>query len=106
MLRPMTKLRNRNKMIVLAMIVDIVQYMPEIVDPMIVVRTTSISKIVMSMRKETFSLAPMGVLAPRSAHARPSAQPPINASGNFSAHMSEGGRGANFLKTFSDQFSR
>ena len=75
-------------MIVLAMIVDIVQYMPEIVDPMIVVRTTSISKIVMSMRKEAFSLAPMGVLAPRSAHARPSAQPPINMSRNFPAPVS------------------
>ena len=30
----------------------------------------------------------MGVLAPRSAHARPSAQPPINVSGNFPAHVS------------------
>ena len=30
----------------------------------------------------------MGVLAPRSAHARPSAQPPIISSGNFSAHVS------------------
>ena len=30
----------------------------------------------------------MGVLAPWSAHARPSAQPPINVSGNFPAHMS------------------
>ena len=28
----------------------------------------------------------MGVLAPRSAHARPSTQPPIDTSGNFSAH--------------------
>ena len=33
-------------------------------------------------------LARMGVLAPGSAHARPSAQPPINTSGNFPAHMS------------------
>ena len=32
-------------------------------------------------------LAPMGVLAPGSAHARPSAQPPIDTSRNFSAHM-------------------
>ena len=30
-----------------------------------------------------FPLAPMGVLAPRSAHARPSARPPIDTSGNF-----------------------
>ena len=33
-------------------------------------------------------LAPMGVLAPGSAHARPSALPPIKASEKFSAHMS------------------
>jgi hypothetical protein len=30
----------------------------------------------------------MGVLAPGSAHARPSAQPPIDVSGNFLAHVS------------------
>jgi hypothetical protein len=30
----------------------------------------------------------MGVLAPGSAHARPSAQPLIDASGHFSAHIS------------------
>ena len=30
----------------------------------------------------------MGVLAPGSAHARPTAQPPIDVSGNFSAHVS------------------
>ena len=30
----------------------------------------------------------MGVLAPGSAHARPSARPPINTSGNFPAHVS------------------
>ena len=35
-----------------------------------------------------FTQAPMGVLAPGSAHARPSAQPPIDTSGNFPAHMS------------------
>ena len=29
----------------------------------------------------------MGVLAPGSAHARPSAQPPIDMSGNFPAHV-------------------
>ena len=38
--------------------------------------------------KGKFPLAPMGVLAPGSAHARPSAQPPVNTSGNLSAHMS------------------
>ena len=37
-----------------------------------------------------FPLAPMGVLAPRSAHAWPSAQPPINISRNFSEHMHGG----------------
>ena len=36
-------------------------------------------------------LAPMGVLAPESAHVRPSARPPIDTSGNFSEHMSGGG---------------
>ena len=30
----------------------------------------------------------MGVLAPRSAHVRPSAPPPIDASGNFLMHVS------------------
>ena len=35
-----------------------------------------------------FPLTPMGVLAPGSAHARPSAQPPIDVSGNFPAHVS------------------
>ena len=38
-----------------------------------------------------FPLAPMGVLAHSSAHARPSAQPHIDTSGNFSAKVS--GRG-------------
>ena len=33
-------------------------------------------------------LAPMGVLAPGSAHAGPSAQPPIGTSGIFPAHVS------------------
>ena len=33
-------------------------------------------------------LTPMGVLAPRSAHKRPSAWPPIDMSGNFPAHVS------------------
>jgi hypothetical protein len=35
-----------------------------------------------------FPLAPMGVLALGSAHARPSARPPINTSGNFPACVS------------------
>ena len=35
-----------------------------------------------------FPLAPMGVLAPGSEHARPSTQPPIDTSGNFSADVS------------------
>ena len=35
-----------------------------------------------------FPLTPMGVLAPGSAHARPSAQPPIVMSGNFSPLVS------------------
>ena len=34
-------------------------------------------------RSDQFPLTPMGVLAPGSAHARPSAQPPIDMSGNF-----------------------
>jgi 3-deoxy-D-arabino-heptulosonate 7-phosphate (DAHP) synthase class II len=48
------------------------------------------------MRK--IPLALMGVLAPRSAHARTSARPPIDTSRNFSAHMSGGG--INRLKVF------
>ena len=35
-----------------------------------------------------FPLVPMGVLVPGSAHTRPSAQPPIDTSGNFPPHMS------------------
>ena len=35
-----------------------------------------------------FPLTPMGVLASGSAHAIPSAQPPIDMSGNFPAHVS------------------
>ena len=38
-------------------------------------------------------LAPKGVLAHGSVHAWPSARPPIDTSGIFSAHMSEGGGG-------------
>ena len=37
---------------------------------------------------EKFPLTLMGFLAPGSAHARPSAQPPIDMSVNFPAHMS------------------
>ena len=37
-------------------------------------------------QKEEFPLTPMGVLAPGSAQARPSAQPPIERSRNFLAH--------------------
>ena len=39
-------------------------------------------------RGPQFPLMPMGVLAPWSVHARPSAQPPIDMSGNFPAHVS------------------
>ena len=41
-----------------------------------------------NFKLDKFPLAPMGVLAPGSAHARPSAQPPIDTSGNVSAHVS------------------
>ena len=44
-------------------------------------------------------LAPMGDLAPRSEHACPAAQPPIDTSGNFPVHMSGRG-GKNKLKHF------
>jgi hypothetical protein len=37
---------------------------------------------------EKFPLAPMGVIAPGSAHARPSARPPIDTSGYFPAPVS------------------
>ena len=33
-------------------------------------------------KEEKYQIAPMGVLAPGSAHARPSARPPIDTSGN------------------------
>ena len=43
----------------------------------------------LKVRKQTqFPLAQMGVLAPGSAHARPSAQPPIDSRGNLSAQLS------------------
>ena len=45
----------------------------------------------MERERRKFPLAPMGVLAPRSAHAWPCAQPPINTSGNCWAAVS--GRG-------------
>ena len=47
----------------------------------------AITKFLLKTWKE-FPLAPMGVLAPGSAHARPSALPPIDNSGNFTAHVS------------------
>ena len=43
-----------------------------------------------SITLNKFPLVPMGVLAPGSAHARPSARPPINTSGIFLAYMSGG----------------
>ena len=58
-----------------------------------------------SLRIRKFPLAPMWVLAPGSAHARTSAQPPIETSGNFSAHVSGRG-GGKFFEKVSDQFSR
>jgi hypothetical protein len=39
-------------------------------------------------RRKKIPLVPMGVLPPGSAHARPSAGPPIDTSGNFPAHVS------------------
>ena len=62
----------------------------------------SISREVVENEDE-FQLTPMGVLAPGSAHARHSARPPIDTSGNFSAHMSGGGK---LSDSFSDQLSR
>jgi hypothetical protein len=51
-----------------------------------------------TLRQEIeFPLVPMWALAPGSAHARPSAQAPINPSGNFSTHVP--GRAKN-TKTF------
>ena len=38
--------------------------------------------------KVKFQLTPMGVLAPGSTHARPSARPLIDVSGNFPTHVS------------------
>jgi hypothetical protein len=39
-------------------------------------------------KEKEFPLAPMGVLADGSAHSRPSAQPPIDTRGIFSAQVS------------------
>ena len=47
---------------------------------------------------------PMGVLAPGFAHARPSAQPPIDTSEKISPHVS--GTGGQQIWNISDQFSR
>jgi hypothetical protein len=46
------------------------------------------AKLAKNKTRNIFPLVPMGVLAPGSAHARPSARPPINTSGNFPAHVS------------------
>jgi hypothetical protein len=45
-----------------------------------------------------FPLAPMGVLAPGTAHARPLTQHPIDTSGNFSVQCLGGGGGKTFEK--------
>ena len=51
--------------------------------------TTSTSKPTdTTVHQVEFPLAPMGVLAPVSAHAGPSAQPPIGTIGNFPARVS------------------
>ena len=47
-------------------------------------------------RSDQFPLAPMGVLAPVSAHAGHSAQPPIDTSGNFPARVSAESISPNF----------
>ena len=47
-----------------------------------------------------FALAPMVALAPGSTYARPSAQPPIDTSGNLSAQVSEGGGIEKNLKNY------
>ena len=44
--------------------------------------------VCIKLKLNKYPLAPMGVLAPGSAHAIPSAQPPIDTSGKFPAHMS------------------
>ena len=50
-------------------------------------------------QQEQFPLAPMGVLAPGSAHTWPSAQPPIDTSEFFLPHVS--GKGGSFQATLS-----
>ena len=57
------------------------------------------------LHQQKIPLVPMGILAPGSTHAWPSAQIPIDTSGNFSAHMSERGEGGKKYE-FSGQFSR
>ena len=47
-------------------------------------------------------LAPMGVLAPGSAHASPSARPPIDTSGNFPAHVSPSNNSPNPSEVISE----
>ena len=61
----------------------------------------------MSINRLKYPLAPMGVHTPGSAHALPSARPPINTSRNFSAYMSGAGWvGGNIFEGFSDHLSR
>ena len=50
--------------------------------------TTCLYKFLDEKIFQKFPLTPIGVLAPGSRHARPSAQPPIDMSGNFPAHVS------------------
>ena len=53
-----------------------------------VFRSKNCKGIFTRVNSSKFPLAPMGVLAPGSAHARPSPRPHIDTSGNFPAHMS------------------
>ena len=52
------------------------------------IRKKELSQPNSTQTMQKFPLAPKRVLTPGSAHARPSAQPPITVSGNFSAHVS------------------
>ena len=54
-----------------------------------IIKSKSKRKYIQTIGKDfKFPLAPMGVLAPVSVHARPSAQPPIDTSEKFPAHVS------------------
>ena len=61
---------------------------PKIVNNIFRGISIKLTKIELLLAKEKISLPPKGVLAPGSAHARPSAQPPIDPSGNFSPQVS------------------